>query len=179
MSLYAIVEVNCAPTGSESYPVPTTMRIARIFADGAEAAREFPEDKLIEPDAEYRGQDVYYVLWRMDEPLNLDRCIVKENTISNTGMWLPASERIFSNTTDLTTVKVAAPDRVKQRAQKKAAALKQAGARNTIGGEAAAAIADVHDPLHASRGIHSARGAAAIPGARYGRAGSGTPWNQF
>ena len=106
------LEVSCAPNGEERYPVPTTVKIVRIFADAREAAKEFPDDRIHPAESEYGGQDVYFVLWKTDDPLNIDRCATQGNNISNCGMWLPQSERVYGNVTDLE-VELIAPQRIR------------------------------------------------------------------
>lgn len=118
---YVVAEISCSPNGEERFPVPTTIRICRIFADAADAAAEFESDKLFKAESEFSGQDVYYVLWKLDTQLNLDRSIVQENVISNCGMWLPQNSRIYNEVADLE-VEIVPPERVKQRAKQRAAA---------------------------------------------------------
>jgi len=118
---YVVAEISCSPNGDERYPVPTTIRICRIFADAADAAAEFESDKLFKAESEFSGQDVYYVLWKLDTQLNLDRSIIQENIIANCGLWLPQNSRIYNEVADLE-VEIVAPERVKQRAKQRAAA---------------------------------------------------------
>jgi hypothetical protein len=124
---YVCLEVKCSPTGEEKFPVPTTIRIARIFADAADAAKSFPSDQIIKADAAYAGQDVCYLLWKTDEPLNIDRCVETGNVISNCGMWLPADRRIYGETCDLS-VELVPPARLIERQRQRAAAQRVAEA---------------------------------------------------
>ena len=110
-----VLEISCAPTGEEKYPVPTTMRIARVFGTEAEAKAEFSEDQLHGAEGEYVGQNVYYLLWNTAEGLNLDREIVQDNAISFCGSWLPDSERIIGST-DL---ELCSTEKLRERAQTK------------------------------------------------------------
>lgn len=107
--------------------MPTTIRIARIFADAADAAKSFPSDQIIKADAAYAGQDVYYLLWKTDEPLNIDRCVETGNVLSNCGMWLPADRRIYGETCDLG-VELVPPARLADRQRQRAAAQRVAEA---------------------------------------------------
>jgi len=124
---YVCLEISCQPNGEEAYPVPTKIRIARIFSDAVEAAEEFPEDQIIKADTAYSGQDIYYVCWKTDEPLNIDRYLETDNCISNCGMWLPDEQRIFGNVCDLS-VELVAPARLADRQRKRVAAQRAADA---------------------------------------------------
>lgn len=121
------LEVSCSPTGEDKYPVPTTIRIARIFADAKDVAENFPSDKIIEADSAYVGQNVYYICWNTDEPLNIDRSTETDNVISNCGMWLPAASRVFGDVCGLE-MELVAPARLAERQRKRAAAQRVADA---------------------------------------------------
>lgn len=125
------LEISCAPTGDEKYPVPTTIRVARIFATRDEARHEFGDDMIYRPDPEYAGQDVYFCLWDTSEPLNIDRCRAQDNTLSNCGMWLPDTERVYG-ATDLE-VELVPPERIRARKKQKAAVV--TGAEADMPGE--------------------------------------------
>ncbi len=132
---YLLVEIACSPVGTEKYPVPTTIRIARIYASADEAASEFPTDQIVPPPSEYRGQSLYYVLWKSDDPLNLDREATEgENIVSNCGMWLEMSKRPTGDVTDLS-VELVPPERVKARAKQRALAQRAAGQEPRKSGE--------------------------------------------
>ena len=111
---YVCVEVCCSPNGDERYPVPTTLRMVAIYANRKEALEKC-EDQAIKAQSEFAGQDIYYLLWKTDEPLNIDRNITQDNTISNVGSWLPDSERLYGVVSDLK-VELVPPERIKQRA---------------------------------------------------------------
>lgn len=114
------LEVLCSGHGDDSYPVPTTIRIAQIFASYDQADEEFPEDVLKAPPTHVPGQDVYYVIWDTNEPLNIDRASDKNNVLSNCGSWLPDTERIFADV-DLE-VEMVPPERMEARRRQRAAA---------------------------------------------------------
>lgn len=125
---YVALEVCCSPQGNEKYPTPTTIRIAKIFANADDLTKNFSNDIIIRAESEYIGQDVYYLLWKLDEPLNIDRCTISENRISNCGMWLPDSERIYTESE--LEVELVPPEIIKQRARQKAAAERAANRGN-------------------------------------------------
>lgn len=115
--VYAVVEISCMPNGDESYPVPTKFRLCKIFGSVDEAKQTFTDDLFYAPDSEYVGQDIYYVLWNTDEELNLDRSIVRDNTLSNCGMWLDAEYRVWGDTADME-VTLQPSKRVRERSKK-------------------------------------------------------------
>lgn len=185
---YVVVEICCAPNGEHKYAVPTTLRIARIFADATEAAKEFAQDTYYKAESEYAGQDIYYVLWKLDEPLNLDRCIIQDNSISNCGMWLPDSERLYADVGDLE-VELMPPERIKQRAKAKAQAEKAALAAAQKSRRGNVKIArggddDGNENIGGGGGdgeYHSSSSSSSHnPNARYARGiAAGTPWKKF
>lgn len=168
------LEISCSPHGDDKYPVPTKIRVARVFADATQAAREFGDDMMYRADTEYAGQDVYFVLWNTSEELNLDRMRSADNTVSNCGMWLPDSARVYG-ITDLE-VELVPPEKIKARTRKTAKAVREA---------AAAPVAE--KPENPNDGYHSdedgyvgKRARVAVAGGRYGRSKSGTAtWNKF
>uniref|UniRef100_A0A6C0IV10 Uncharacterized protein n=1 Tax=viral metagenome TaxID=1070528 RepID=A0A6C0IV10_9ZZZZ len=173
---YVAVEVSCSPKGVEKYPVPTTIKIAKIFASVAEISREFAEDKIIKAESECTGQDVYYLLWKLDTPLNLDRCIQKDNIISNCGMWLPDSQRLYADGANLN-VELVPDEKIQQRARERAAAEKAAqrlkkGTRRNVDDYPSEEAEALGDYEHKRRHVSS-------DGARFSRTNSGTPWNKF
>lgn len=201
---YVVAEISCAPHGEEMYPVPSTFRICRIFANATEAEAEFGQDAIYKAPIEYSGQDVYYVLYKLDEPLNLDRCIQPANTINNCGMWLSSEQRIYGDVSDLN-VELVPPERLRARAREKAAAAKMARHKqrttkstsskkvsysNGNGGggddddeeEIRTGYRGDNDDDEDDMGRHqhqSARSVTAIPGARYASPRSGSLWNKF
>lgn len=177
---YVCVEVSCAPNGEEKYPVPTTLRMVRIFADAREAAQEFTQDQIIKAESEYSGQDIYYLLWKTDEPLNLDRVIVQDNTIHNCGMWLPESERIYNDVSDLE-VELIPPQRIKQRAKQREMAQRNAAKeRKRAGGKKKTSIVygDTDQFDDDSEYVGSGRIGSAAGGNSVGRSASGAPWRK-
>ena len=167
------LEVCCSANGDDKYPVPTTIKIVRIFADEREAAREFPEDQAIKAESEFLGQDIYYLLWKTDEPLNIDRCIIGDNSISNVGMWLPDSERIYTDVSDMG-VELVPPQRIKARAKARELAEKKKQ-KTKPRRETVVEYEDGEErPYYqTSSRIGSASGGNAI-----GRGTQGTPWRK-
>ena len=183
---YVCVEISCAPNGEEKYPVPTTLRIARIFADSKEAAKEFDQDLFYKAEPEVSGQDIYYLLWDTRKPLNLDRFRVHDNSISNCGMWLDDNERIFGDVE--LNVELIPPERIKVRNRAKAAAVRAEKKVDGKGGDEKkpdrkpkAPAKDAYDDGYHSDedGYNSQRGASAIAGAVYAKHGGGTPWKKY
>ncbi len=166
---YVCVEVSCSPNGDTRYPVPTTLKIVRIFASAEEATHEFPEDQAFKAESEFTGQDVYYLLWKTDEALNLDRNVVADNTISNVGGWLPDSDRMYTDVSDLA-VELIPPARIKARAKERERAQKAAGIKHkkTAGG-------DGPTDSNASEGFCNTRIGS---GVRNGRGGGVSAWRQ-
>lgn len=124
--VWAVVEISCAPHGDARYSVPTTFRFCKFFASQAAAHREFEQDLLFEAEAEYAGQNVYYVLMNTAEPLNLDRTVVQDNSINNCGSWLPDSERVYGDVTD-GALELVPSEKLKKRAKERANAARAAG----------------------------------------------------
>jgi hypothetical protein len=117
--VFCIAEIRCAP-GSQG-PIPTTIKIVKVFGTVSEMLASFPKD-LFHSDPDFKGQDVYQVMWDTDEALNLDRSIVRDNKISNTAMWLPESKKIYGETNTI----ACTPDAAK-RSKQKVLAAKRAG----------------------------------------------------
>jgi hypothetical protein len=186
---YVIAEISCAPNGQECYPVPTTFRICKVFGSGQDAAAEFDQDVLWPASDETKGQNVYYVLWKTDEPLNLDRCIQTDNKISNCGMWLSDDQRMYGDV-DLDT-ELVAPERLQERAKKRQAAARVALRQKQLedakknGGKRSVTTIDydrvdtISSGGETDTGGPARGGAAAVPGGRYATPRAGTLWNRF
>jgi hypothetical protein len=172
------VEVCCSPNGEDKYAVPTTIKIVRIFADTREAAKEFSTDQAFKAESEFAGQDIYYLLWKTDEPLNIDRCIVGDNTISNVGMWLPDSDRIYSDVSDLE-VELVPPQRVKARAKVRERAQRQATQERSKTRKHNTKVDRGESGFgHEDEGQSRSRLGSAAGGATIGRGRGGGMWNK-
>lgn len=95
--VWALVQVNCAPHGTDRYSMPHAFMVLAWFATEAEARAAWPADLVHHPDESLEGQNVYQMLWNTAQPLNLDRSIDNSNKVSNMGAWLPESARMAAD----------------------------------------------------------------------------------
>lgn len=174
--VYVLVEVSCAPQGDGSYPVPTTFKLVRVFASRADANADWNQGDIVHrAEAENSGQDVYYLVWNTNEALNLDRHTTNTNNTSNCGMWLPDSNRVFSDTTDIH-YELRPPARVIENARKR----KQVTSISTNKYQTARGDSQWFDDDNDDEGEHeyqNYRPSQHRP--VYGRRGGGTPWRML
>lgn len=126
--MWGVLEVRCFPHPSDSYPIPTTMKLVKVFATEQEAIADgwATQDRVYNPPEEFAGQQVYQMIWNTDEPVNLDRHIQNTRKVSNVGEWLPESKQIWSDTSDIQLQPIP-PERLKERARRREMAQKVAG----------------------------------------------------
>lgn len=120
--MWVLLEVKCAPHPADASPVPTTIDIVKLFGSEEEAMAWLvePGDVIHRPDQEFQGQEVYQLVWNLDEPLNLDRSIDNSREVYEVGEWLPSEKRILADTI-IKDWEILPPEKVAERAEKRKA----------------------------------------------------------